>query len=268
MQNILFSTNAIPTENGDNIRVLIYTTRVAATPIVVLINQLLADGSIVRTVEQFNADNAPFPADKTIALTEGLLLGIQVYTTTNSVRRGEVFCRVELQTGSLANADGLTPLTTGYLSGGNILNFPISQPESALSGEGASFSIVGADPALGADIEQDFDANAYTDLLAGEFTLIADGTVANRTVVVTIQSSGVVVAILNARTVQTAGQTRVYQLWFGENLPADTTTRFFIGLPAKLPPGQMSVFVTATNLQAGDNFNAPSFVVRQLIIPS
>lgn len=126
--------------------------------------------------------------------------------------------------------------------------------------QGRIIRVNGADPAAGADATDNNDTNGRWLIMAYRITLVADATVTNRRVGFAIETGGVDIFIIYATIDQTAGQTITYNFVAGvPDRAAAINSNLQIGIPLNLiVGGGMAIKTTTVNLQAGDNFAAPS----------
>lgn len=133
-------------------------------------------------------------------------------------------------------------------------------------GTGRSRSIAGTNPAAGAEISETVPTGTRWHISAVRISLVTDGTAANRTFqLVFDDGASPSFADIITQTAQTAGTTRVY--FFTLDLPVmelAVVGNLLYPLPSELwlPEGFRMRTVT-TNLQAGDDYGAPEFLVEE-----
>ena len=138
--------------------------------------------------------------------------------------------------------------------------------------------VVAADPAAGSEFSGSPPDNFAWILLAVQATLVADATVANRDARLIIDGGGedAIVFAHSGVLSQTAGLTQRHVWTMGSAVPTTVPTLFAAGLlhtaavqhvsslpyPIWLVPGYRVRSLT-TNLQAGDNWGAPTLIVEE-----
>jgi hypothetical protein len=268
MSTSIQSINSILVTTDDRIRVSVWTTKATDVPLVVQIKQLLADGSIVQTVERFTANTTTFPAQKLILLTSGEIISITLASLDMSLARGECFARIALQRGANFTDDTILPLLTGYLSGGNILNFPLSRGESASDGEGSALLLTPPPTAAGQPLSYNFGTQRNVRIIGGKFSLTTSPFAINRSIDVSYSVEGAASFGTSARIVQPASTQYVYFLWSGGNMPADSGFSVYIPIPESAQGKGLIFQVSISNLQTTDQISLQKLLVKQTIVPA
>jgi len=164
------------------------------------------------------------------------------------------------------DSDNHDLLCQGHVTSMTGLHWPDGNDEHSVSGFGNLQSVTGTDPAAGVEISDAVPTNAKWKLRAIKFTLVTDATVITRTVSITLDDGTTVFLTLTSRTGQTATQTIGYNANTFGVIPADTATQFFFVLPFDCWLFQTWNIKTVTvNLQAGDNFGAPVYIVEEFL---
>ena len=179
-----------------------------------------------------------------------------------NVSGGEI-AHVQMHLG--INENRITLLTEGPVTVFQGVSWPISQPPSHVSVEGQVTTVLGINQAAGNDIEDTVPNGQTWELLAMNFTLVTDATVADRTVAISIESpSGEIIRRITGTTQQATETTRYHALPGGTNAAVVANTVTEIALPPKiiLPSGSTLMTITA-NLQAGDNYGAAEYTVSR-----
>jgi hypothetical protein len=250
----------------DNIRVTSYNA-LASVGLTIRARVMTEDGTIDDSVDT-QTPNTDRTAKTTIVRTdEGWLLGGQVVVTSAAPLVGQTFVVVEIIKGDTANALALQLLAAGYVSAKQPLMFPQVIGASSLDGGGALRSITGTTPAAGAEISETVPTGARWELLAFKALLTASATVANRLARLTIDDGVNVFWDTPSNTAQTASQAIGYR--WAQGLAqqfADSITNQFQAFPGGLRLlGGSRIRTTTTNIQAGDQWSAVQYLVREWI---
>lgn len=204
-----------------------------------------------------------------IRTNEGFLLSLAINTLTSGTKPGETFARAQLfrgRTTSTAEQFGQL-LTSGYVSAQNSLGWPPGKLEGSLDTRVATRAITGTDPAAGVEISETVPTNARWRLVAFRFVFTTSATVATRTVQLEFRNAGVPVLFINSVASQTAGLIHEYIYFIGAPYALDVLGGDHL---APLPEGAWlgagdRIDTNTSNLQAGDNFEAPRLVVEEWI---
>lgn len=198
-------------------------------------------------------------------LPRGYLQNVTVFATSGAPARGQTFVRLQVIRGRGAAAIVLGTIVQGYITANQDRAWPGSVLEGSLEGDGYFRSLTGTDPAAGAECAEVVPTGARWQLVAWRVGLLTDATVQNRNV--------------QLRYLNTAAGT-VVELVAGGNQPA-SVSRFhcFVDLGSvgtlasgnflsTLPAGVVSlagesIVTTTFGLTAGDNFEAPRYLVRE-----
>jgi len=188
---------------------------------------------------------------------------LEVYPDTAPVRRGECYVRLSL----LAAGALVHVLSAGYITDSKTVAWPPGVFESFTEGPGLIRIITGTDPAAGTEISQSVPTNARWRLIALRIVLATDATVATRRIQLLFDDGATTVLRLVSPLTQAENTTRYYMWYIGA--PRDTSfynNRGLFPLPDELYLPQLYRFRTVTvNQQAGDNYQAPVFMVEEWI---
>lgn len=211
--------------------------------------------------------------DRTTANTvfqvgEGWIVDVHVRADAGTPRRGQCFVVLELVRGAVNGAvQPLATLLQGYVTDTQRRGWPGSPLELSTEGPGVLLSVTGADPAAGVEISETIPANARRELLAVRFVLVADATAISRSVTLAIDDGANIFYSGASHDAQTASQTLTYSAGAGitaARVPAALHVE--IPLPNRVRLSAGFRFRTVTgNLQAGDNFGAPQYLVEEWI---
>lgn len=123
--------------------------------------------------------------------------------------------------------------------------------------------ITGNDPAAGAEIADTVDAGKRWRILAARLSLVTDATASNRRVHLQFADTATVLFNKASSADQTASLTLNYNMAIGGSDRGVTDTDLESGLPDfALGPGYV-IQTNTTNLQAGDNYGAPIYLIEE-----
>ena len=127
-------------------------------------------------------------------------------------------------------------------------------------------TIAGTNPAAGAEVSEAVPAERIWEKFHGIYvTLVTDTTVISRTVdVIFADASGNELSRVQFATAIPASQTVKLHLGHWAVVPADTSTNHFRNVDPDLELGPTDTIKTVTaNIQAGDDFGAPTLIVKE-----
>lgn len=205
-------------------------------------------------------------ASSTFSIGEGFLLNLMVRASGGSPRRGQCFVLLELVRGRGATVAPMMCLLQGYATDTSRLFWPGSAGADSGSGPGFIRSIVGTDPAAGAEISETVPTNARWRLIAFTAVLVSDATVAARQPVVTFDDGANVFYRAGSNATQAASLSGRWTAAAVGSMGATTGADQNIPTPDTLMlPGGARIRTSTTNLQAGDNWGAPMLHVEEWI---
>jgi len=225
---------------------------------------LRADGSI----SHFRETHSP-AADRTATLqpfnlAEGYLLSAVVFPSTGAPRRGETLVELGLLRGIGGAVDVVDVLMKDYVAEGEPIGFPGSPVSSALAGRGFVRSIVGTDPAAGAEILETVPTDAVWRFIATRAILVTDATVASRIPIFNFDDGANIYYAVAAQLAIPASTSAGVSIGAGQGAADLINTAMTIPAPANLYlPAGHRVRTTTANLQAGDNWTAPILLVEE-----
>ncbi len=203
-----------------------------------------------------------------LRLGEGFLLGIIVGISGTAPQRGQTFARVIIAHGGEGVSIDNEYLAQGYVTTGGTVTWPQGTISSPLEGPGAIRSIVGTDPAAGAEISETVPTNARWRLIAFTSTLVNSAAVANRRLRLVHDDGANIYCNAFSTLLLPAGSTTT--VTWGDSYPLveNTDQQITAPLPAQdmLRAGSRIRTIT-TNFQAGDNWAAPIYLVEEWIEP-
>lgn len=202
-------------------------------------------------------------------LGESFLLNLQITPSSSSVLRGMCYVIITVTHGeSAASRYEHTVLIQGYVGDNQFLFWPWGKSEGSLEGPGRLRAILGTDPAAGAEILESVPTGARWRLQAFSATLVTDGTAVNRLVHFRIRSSLSIIHFqVGSTTAQGASTTVRHSGGAGAGYAIGIdSTRLTFGLPTPLMLfAGWEIATDVLNIQAGDNWGAPSYAVEEWI---
>lgn len=138
------------------------------------------DGQVIPMRQQFFPGSARALQTFDFDLCEGFLLDVVVSTPTAGVRRGGVWCDVNLIRGQGANAFPVRDLIDDYLTLQSNPAFPDGENTNSVTGGGFLRAVQQANPAAGAEFVVTVPAGARWEVLSINAQLVTSAAVANR----------------------------------------------------------------------------------------
>jgi len=204
---------------------------------------------------------------RTEVLGEGWLLDGQVSVTAGNPAKGQTFAIVTLVRGKSGAVQETTVIAAGYIGANARLPIVNGNVTSAIDGEGALRSITGTTPAAGAEILETVPTGARWEPIALRATLVTSAAAANRIPDFILDDGVNILWRAPQGAAQTASLTEGYQL--AQGLVAnfnDTVTTFFQCIPIRVMLGAGFRIRSSTSaIQAGDQWSAPQYLVREWI---
>lgn len=269
-QALAFVPGLIPAglflDGTEHLRITSFNAAAAVT-LAIEGRQFVPGHGIVPIAERHVPNTDRSSASSTFTLAPGWLVDVQVRASVGTPRRGQCFVVVEIVRGfPNANAAPITTLIEGYVTDTSRRAWPRSPLELMPDGFGVLRSITGTDPAANAEISEACPTNARWRVLAIRFTLVTDGTAANREVAITVDDGANVYARLPSRLAHVATTTIAYTCVTNAALEAvaQDTERLIRLPPIELQGGHRFNTVT-TARQVGDNYSAPQYLVEEKI---
>jgi hypothetical protein len=245
---------------------IISTWSAVAGTLAVSLRMMMNDGTIKQMVWQPSTTSDRSKQTLTVPLTEGFLISLEAFTP-GAGNSNRTYVQLRLAQGSLANINILGVLCEGYVSNGFHLAWPpgVFLPQG--DGNGALVSVTGTLPAAGAEISETVPANARWELISIVYTLTTSATVANRFTRFVADDGANIFTEVPQPTAQIASNTFTYNWFHGAlNTAGSNVSDAPMPLHLTLNPG----FRWRTNtvaLQAGDQYSAPQYLVREWIFP-
>jgi hypothetical protein len=226
---------------------------------------LKPDGTIAEINGQQSTLTAYTGQSVQIPATEGFLIS----ATLEANNFGVVGCAavsITITRIGFTAADNIAVLLRGLLVVGQVLTFPYGIQRSALEGPGLLRAVSGTDPAAGAEINELVPSQARWRLMGLTAVLVTDATVAARVPTLSFDQSGFVFARFVTPLNQAASLSRTHAWVAGGFDTQDGFATFQHTLDSSilLRSGQNIRTVTG-NLQAGDNWAAPTYYIQEWI---
>jgi hypothetical protein len=223
------------------------------------------------TTTQANRQELTPTADRAVNTMEfdvvsGYLLNVVCFASSGAPQRGQTYVKLEVIRGFGASGIVLGCVCAGYVTATQPIAWPGSPMESSLEGTGYVRSIQGTNPAAGAEIAEVLPVGARWDLLAVVAALTTDATVINRYPQVLVELVSPTPPLsFSANDAVQASSTKPYT--WAQGLPFTPLVPWSrlqapLATPLLLVGG--GVFLTLTiNMQPGDNWGAPVYLVRE-----
>lgn len=199
------------------------------------------------------------------ALGRGALLNLRVSASAGAPRIGQTFAIVRVIRGMTTQAVALGTLVQGYVTERQDRAWPGSPIEDSISGGGVIRTVIGTNPPAGSEIAETVPAGARWELLGMHAGFVASAAVADRRIRLLWASGGSQLGMTVDNDLVTAGLSPdcYWMINALQDTSADGDQRMLF-----LPPGLLllaghTLSTTTTNLQAGDNWGAPTLTVRE-----
>ena len=260
------SSNALPSERGNRVRVVLYSNSPNARTIFARVKQADRQGNIIFSTQQIPISAGEDQSVGQIILTDGYLLEVNVWDPNSY----QVFCRVfgsvYFQQGDVFGQETAFPLITGFVGGGRPLIWPIMPSESNNDIKLEPKIETWPTPAAGGDATFTSDANEVVRIIGGQFVLTTGVAVANRTLYLDQETITLQFSRSFARTTIPASTQRTIELWRGPNLPTDSADRFFIPIPETGLLGTFIGVIGALQLQAADQISDVNIIMERHVV--
>jgi hypothetical protein len=205
-------------------------------------------------------------ATQLLAACEGLLTNVHARVSTGTATVGLVGVLLEIVRGSGPTPTPIGTLLQGYITSATRRAWPGSPIAQLVDGAGRIRTILGADPAAGAEISETVPAGARWRLRTFAYTLVTSAAVVNRVPVLTIDDGANIFWEAASNVAQTATQTAKYRAGAGVPLGTFAALAYWLPLPSDLTlqAGCRIRTVTAA-IDAGDNYGPPVYQVEELL---
>lgn len=252
---------------GRGDRLFIRSRCSVASTLVTIRGRLLQAPDVLSPFEYVHAPNS----DRTAAfsvfeLAPGYLMGLQVWVSTGTVRRGQCYVEVGLLRGRDVAANIVEPLLADYATIDGALGWPGGRIRGSLEEPGYLYHFTGTNPAAGVEITETVPTNAVWRFHSAYFTLVTSAVAGNRRVQFVYDDGATFFGGSIAGANQAASTTNYYLVGAHSIYAATGMTIQLIPTIAdlRLPQGYR-VRTSTVNFDAGDNWNTPHLYVEEWI---
>lgn len=186
---------------------------------------------------------------------------VTVINESTSDDQGSIYAYLSLE----ANGDTLYQLCAGLIYGQKGISYPASPGADLRPSGGRLTYITGSNPAAGAEILETVPAGRLWKIIAMRFQLVAAAAAASRRVHVVFTDGSSDLLDCFSSVDQIISETKNYSVGGFGAVPDETDDNdILIAMPPNimLPQGAEIKTIT-TNLNAGDNFGVPIFLVEE-----
>jgi len=263
-QRIIASPFQFSTTDDDNLQI-VSANSLAGVALTIQGRRLNEKGSI----EAFSFLH--IPTSDRVSRTEnykiggGALLNLVVFASSGAPKIGQTYVSARIIRGLSAATIVLGGLLGGYVTAAQPLAYPGSPIQGSIEGGGVIRSIVGTDPAATTEASETVPTGARWQLLSWSIQFATSATPADRLVRLQLDDGTTPYADVPAPAVQAASNTWRYIFAQGISLTSIANAPNLIqAAPLDLPLLAGHRLRTATTtMQAGDNYSAPTFSVRE-----
>lgn len=200
-------------------------------------------------------------------LSDGILVGLTVRPTVDT-KRGETYCEIRLGLGSTATFFDEYRLCRGYVAVEGGPKWPFGIDEPAVAGRGFLRSITGTNPAAGSEIQETVGSNLVQKLLSLRASLVLDTNTPTRFPTLRLDD-GTTVYFDSGTTTGHGANASLQFHWF-PGAPVNVNSANHITLPLsnnRLLKETFRINTEVTNLQVGDDWSAPQYLVEEWLEP-
>ena len=180
-----------------------------------------------------------------------------------AVRRGEIYVRISV----VWSNSVVQRLSAAYLTGGKTIAWPPGVFESSTEGQGLLRTILGTNPAAGAEVIETVPANARWRVKAVYLFFDTDATVIDRLINFSFDDAANI--FLTIELLDTLGANELGNVyledWGFQEAAFSAADRIKVPMPPQILFQGWRFFTTTTNIQAGDNYGNPIFTVEEWI---
>lgn len=231
-----------------------------------IVGRILMESGVVRYFQrEIDPTDNRAGQEVIIPMTEGFLLSAGVIPGTAGSGSGRTFVHLALTRGIGTSAERWLTLTSGYMLPGADVFWPTHPPEGAFEKAGLLRSIVGTNPAVGAEVSETVPTNARWKLLSFAAALDTNSNVANRGVQFLISDGSQTFLTFPTGLTQAASLSRGYN-WCslaGYKDTAFNQSNAVFGLPELILSEGFVISTSTENLQAGDDWRAVVYTVLE-----
>lgn len=248
----------------DNLFLVVYSS-IAGTRVLVRARVLMPNGEIQVIEDEIFPTGDYVINTKLVRTGECFLLSAFVALSGAAPQRGRVYSALQVSRGTGGAQRTLNQVCFGYLTDASGITFPATVNSKGGEGVGAFRVITGTDPAAGAEVSETVPTAALWRLHALRVSLVTDATVASRYPFLVYDDGTTEFHRSGAGALQAASLTTIQNWAIGEARALLSTQAGNAPIPSGvwLAGGSRIRTVTA-NLQAGDNYGAPVYIVEEL----
>lgn len=228
--------------------------------------RLLTPAGNIATLEYKHETNIASrePTLTTHNISEGFLIGLALVPETATFARGDAYATVGITRGGDEPGSITQVLASDYIEALSGPTFPTGPVLSTVSGRGALNDELQTDPAAGDEFSITIPNRARQRLVSAFFTLVTDGTAADRRFTLELATVGGVMVQTLATASQPASTTRSYSLaHWGESPGLIASTEMINWPDHAFMSGGNFLRTNTANLQAGDNYVAPLLFIEE-----
>lgn len=257
------------TTGEDNLR--LYCSNALAGVQLVLNGRTVGNDGQPKPLQQFftpTSDRVFSRVD--IPLTGDTILNISVAVSQGKPAMGQTFALVQLIRGTGAAAQTVGTILSGCITDSHAVGWPGSPIVSPLDGNGYYRAITGTTPLAGAEVNEVVPTGARWELITVRLELATSAVAGVRKPLLLIFNT-INTVTMSLNTFMNPSTTYIAQLGQTWPLEAETHTAFNY-TQAPLPQGMnllagWSFQTTTENLQNGDQWSAPIYLVREWLEP-
>jgi hypothetical protein len=252
------------TTGEDNLRVL--SVNAAAGVVLTIQGRFIDNAGVIRASKW---DHTPLTtrtartSDYTLGV--GAVLNLTVFASSGSPLIGQTYVVVQLVRGTGTAAIVLGTLLAGYVTAKQALAFPGSPIVNSIADGGVFRRITGSTPAAGAEIAEAVPTGARWMLISMVATLVTDATAINRTPNLFFNAGGLDY-FGSGQSTPVAGSSSS-PFWWSIGMALETKVGLIGSVAGILGENRMLAgftFLTRTsNIQPGDQWSAPSYLVQE-----
>lgn len=265
--NALRPANALYVCPDDTLAVNVWA--ISATVTVQIRGRLMQPDGHVEPIEvTVPATNGRAVTTTTRFLGEGWLMGLTAVASAGAPAYAAAYVSVQLARGLTGAVVATQDLLSGYVTANVRQSFPGSLVGAPFTGPGNIRTIVGTDPAANVEISETVPTGARWRFISMRTQLVADATVANRTVALVFDDGANVYAHAASNFNQTASQAVQYAFGASGASGGFYLLGAMVSTPGNILMSAGHRFRTVTTtLQAGDNWTPPIYEVEEWLDP-
>jgi hypothetical protein len=261
----VYPGNSIYVDDQDQLLIRLYSS--LSGGVFKCLVRVLTDSGDLRTGEYLLTSSADRSKQETrISIPAGYLIGVSVFASTGTPRRGQTWCVMALERKTPSGLYLVQPFGQNYVTSDSACFFPGPNAHDSIEGPGFIRDIAGTSPAAGAEINETCPTGARWRLYAVYLHLTTAVAAANRIVAIQINSGSTQPYLLENGTVQTASLSWYYAFANGLVIANPIPTVYNAAFPSQVLMMAGDKLVTAsTALQAADQYGMPWYQVEEWI---